>query len=51
MHQKVIGNYLIEVAESLEFKGPCCSNNGQFNSTNVIVGCTFMNACATEYSS
>ena len=31
INKKMIGKYSMEDVESLEFKGPCCSANGQFN--------------------
>ena len=31
VNKKMIGKYSMEDVESLEFKGPCCSANGQFN--------------------
>ena len=31
INKKMIRNYSMEDVESLKFKGPCCSANGQFN--------------------
>ena len=33
INKKIIENYSMEDVERLEFKGPCCSANGQFNFT------------------
>ena len=33
INKKTIENYSMEDVERLEFKGPCCSANGQFNFT------------------
>lgn len=31
INKKIRGNYSMENVESLDFKGPCCTDNGQFS--------------------